>query len=540
MPDPEVNKFLPPLELWPKRDFAAAGLSYPEKLNAAEELIRRNLESGFGHKVAIYYDQERITYEELDRAVRRLARVLATRGVGRGDRVFLRLPNTPDFVYSWLAVLRVGAIAVATVPLLREREMEKILQDAESKTAIVDSRFLSEVERVRQRVPELGDILVAGERRAGYPHIRDLMAHAPSEHEAEPTRRDDIAILAYTSGSTGDPKGTIHCHEDILAMADGVARDNMGIRPEDICAGHPTLAFTFGLGGLLVFPFRFGAATVLRDRFTPALLLQTLKDYKATLAFCAPTSYHMLLDLNEPGGLPHLRLGISGGAALPPITYKRWRERYGSELLEGIGATEMLHMFICNRPGTVKPGSCGRVVTGYEATVVDENLTPLPPGEEGLLAVRGPTGCRYWKKLDRQREYVQGGWNLTGDVFTYDSEGYFWFRCRRDDLIVSAGYNIAGPEVENVLLEHPAVQEAAVVGVPDELRGQIVKAFVVLRPGISGDEQQAMVLQEFVKQQLAPYKYPRQIEFVSELPHTPTGKIQRFRLRQQTPSGSSL
>jgi len=309
----------------------------------------------------------------------------------------------------------------------------------------------------------------------------------------------------------------------------------MGFRPEDICAGHPTLAFTFGLGGLLVFPFRFGASTVMLERFTPRAMLQTLKDYKATVAFCAPTCFHMMLDLNEPGDLPHLRLGVTGGASLPPVTYRRWQERYGSELLEGIGATELLHMFICNYPGEVKPGSCGRVVKGYEAAVVDESLNPVSPGEEGLLAVRGPTGCRYWKKLDRQQEYVQGGWNLTGDVFTYDTEGYFWFRCRRDDIIVSAGYNIAGPEVENVLLEHPAVQEAAVVGVPDTLRGQVVKAFVVLRSGFSGDEKTVAQLQEFVKQELAPYKYPRQVEFVPELPHTPTGKIQHFRLRRQEP-----
>ena len=538
MPDIEVNKFLPPLALWPKRDFIAAGLSYPEKLNAAEELVRRNLESGFAHKVAIYYGQEAITYAELSQAVQRLAGALASRGVGRGDRVLLRLPNTPDFIVSWLAVLHLGAIVVATVPLLREREMEKILRDAEIKTAIIESRFLADAEKARQRVPELKDILLSGERHSGYPHIRELLAHNATGIAAEPTRRDDIALLAYTSGSTGDPKGTIHFHEDVLAIADGVARHNMGVRPEDVSAGHPTMAFTFGVGGLLVFPFRFGASTVLLDRFTPQTMLQTLKDYKATIAFCAPTCFHLMLDLNEPGGLPHLRLGVTGGAALPPVTYKRWRERYGSELLEGIGATEMLHMFICNHPGTVKPGSCGTVVKGYEATVVDENLKPLPPDEEGLLAVRGPTGCRYWKKLDRQQEYVKDGWNLTGDVFTYDTDGYFWFRCRRDDIIVSAGYNIAGPEVENVLLEHAAVQEAAVVGVPDPLRGQVVKAFVVLRSGFSGDEKMGEQLQEFVKQELAPYKYPRQIEFVPELPHTPTGKIQRFRLRQPEPAAS--
>ncbi len=532
MPDPDITKHLPPIELWPKRDFAAGGFSYPEKLNAAEELIRRNLESGFGAKVAIYYEQERITYRELDRAVKQLASVLAAWGVGKGDRVLLRLPNTPDFIYSWLAVIHLGAVAVATVPLLRERELEKILRDAEIKTAVVESGFLAEVERVRERVPELKDVLLSGEKRAGYSHLRELMTQASPDMPAEQTRRDDIAILAYTSGSTGDPKGTIHFHEDILAIADGVALNNMGFRAEDICAGHPTLAFTFGLGGLLVFPFRFGASTVMLEHFTPHAMLQTLKDYKATVAFCAPTCFHMMLDLSEPGGLPDLRLGVTGGAALPPVTYRRWQERYGSELLEGIGATELLHMFICNSPGEVKPGSCGKVVKGYEAAVVDENLHLVSPGEEGLLAVRGPTGCRYWKKLDRQREYVRGGWNLTGDVFTYDTEGYFWFRCRRDDIIVSAGYNIAGPEVENVLLEHPAVQEAAVVGVPDTLRGQVVKAFIVLRSGFSGDEKMVDQLQEFVKQELAPYKYPRQIEFVPELPHTPTGKIQRFRLRQ--------
>jgi 2-aminobenzoate-CoA ligase len=473
------------------------------------------------------------------RTVRRLAGTLAARGIGKGDRVLLRLPNSPEFIYSWLAIVHLGAIAVATVPLLREREMEKIIRGAGIRSAIVDSRFLADTVRVKEKIPELRDLILAGESRSGYPHLQELIVHSTSEVDAEATRRDDIALLAYTSGSTGDPKGTIHFHEDILAMADGVARDNFDLSPADICAGHPTLAFTFGLGGLFVFPFRFGAATVLTERFTPREMLHTLRDYKATLSFCAPTGYQMMLGLDEPGALPDLRLGVSAGAALPPLTYERWRERYGSELLDGIGSTEMLHIFICNRPGQVKPGSCGQAVGGYEAAVVDERLQPLPPGEEGLLAVRGPTGCRYWNKVDRQKEYVQGGWNLTGDIFTRDADGYFWFRCRRDDLIVSAGYNIAAPEVESVLLEHPTVQEAAVVGVADELRGQVVKAFVVLRPGVTGDRRLARQLQSFVKQELAPYKYPRQIEFVGELPHTATGKIQRFQLRQQAPAGAT-
>src|SRR5262245_3356414 len=311
MPDLEVKRFLPPPALWPRRDYAAAGLAYPERLNAAEELVRRNLESGFAHKVAIYYGQEAVTYAELSQAVQRLARVLASRGVGKGDRVLLRLPNTPDCIVGWLAVLHLGAVAVATVPLLRERELEKIVRDAEIKTAIVESGFLADAEKVRGRVPELQDILITGERRAGYPHVHELMTQTAPGIAAEQTRRDDIALLAYTSGSTGDPKGTIHFHEDVLAIADGVARRNMGVRPEDITAGHPTLAFTFGLGGLLVFPFRFGAATVLLDRFTPQTMLQTLKDYKATIAFCAPTCFHMMLDLRELGELPNVRLCVA-------------------------------------------------------------------------------------------------------------------------------------------------------------------------------------------------------------------------------------
>src|SRR5262245_52776731 len=289
MPDQRAWESLPPEELWPKRDFAAAGLHYPEKLNAAEELVRRNVESGFSRKPAIYYEQQAISYGEVERTVRRLAGALAARGLGKGDRVLLRLPNSPEFIYSWLAVVHLGAIAVATVPLLRAREMEKIICDAGIGTAIVNSRFLADIVRMRGKIPELQNIILVGEPRSGYLHVQELIAHSTSEIDAETTRRDDIALLAYTSGSTGEPKGTIHFHEDILAMADGVARDNLNISSADICAGHPTLAFTFGLGGLFVFPFRFGAATVLTERFTPQGMLQTLKDYQATLSFCAPS-----------------------------------------------------------------------------------------------------------------------------------------------------------------------------------------------------------------------------------------------------------
>jgi 2-aminobenzoate-CoA ligase len=348
--------------------------------------------------------------------------------------------------------------------------------------------------------------------------------------------RDDIALIAYTSGSTGVPKGATHTPADILASADSYSRHVLQLAPGDVCGGHPTLAFTFGLGGLLIFPFRAGAATSLIDRFTPETLLARIAADRITVLFCAATTYRLLLQdpgLERKTDLSSLRLCVSAGEPLPATVFQEWRRRTGIEILDGIGSTEMFHIFISSRGGSIRAGSTGTVVPGYEARVVDDRLEDVPRGTEGLLAVRGPTGCRYWRKPERQQEYVRGGWNITGDVYRQDEDGFFWYQCRNDDLIICGGYNIAGPEVENVLLEHDAVLEAAVVASPDALRQAVPKAFVVLKSGVAPSEALASSLQEHVKRELAPYKYPREIEFVAALPRTETGKIRRVELRQR-------
>jgi 2-aminobenzoate-CoA ligase len=362
------------------------------------------------------------------------------------------------------------------------------------------------------------------------------MAGEPERFAAADTDRDEIAMIAYTSGSTGVPKGCVHFHRDILASADSYARHVLTPSEGDRFGGHPTLAFTFGTGGLLVFPFRFGASTVLSGPFTPEAMLETFAKQRVTVCFCAPTSYRLMLqvpDLTRRYDLASLRLGVSAAEPLPAATWEEWKKTTGVELLDGIGSTEMFHIFISSVRGRVRPGATGVPVTGYDCRVVDESGRELPPGQEGLVAIKGPTGCKYWRKPDRQAEYVRfGGWNVTGDVYVKDADGYFTYQCRSDDMIVSGGYKIPGPEVEHVLDEHPAVVESAVVAAPDRTRGFIVKAFVVLKAGQVPSQELVGELQEHVKRELAPYKYPRAVEFVEKLPRTETGKIQRYVLRQ--------
>jgi 2-aminobenzoate-CoA ligase len=377
-------------------------------------------------------------------------------------------------------------------------------------------------------------VVVAGSSDGRYARFDDWLEREPSVKPAN-TRADDIALLAYTSGSTGISKGTIHFHRDVLAIADTYSKHILRPTSDDVFGGHPTLAFTFGLGGLLVFPFRVGASTVLLERFTPELMLQTIRDHRISIAFCAPTTYKMLL--RQYGDqlrdyLPSLRIGVSAGETLPAAIFSEWKERTGMTLLDGIGSTEMLHIFISNSLDDAMPGSTGRVVPGYEAKVVDLELNDVPPGTPGLLAVRGPTGCRYWNRPDKQAEYVRDGWNFPGDMFMKDERGFFHYACRADDLIVCAGHNISGPEVEAVLMQHDAVSDVAVVASPDELKGFVPKAFVVLADGRQPDDGLVKELQEFVKREIAPYKYPRKIEFVEQLPRTQTGKIRRVELRQ--------
>jgi 2-aminobenzoate-CoA ligase len=353
--------------------------------------------------------------------------------------------------------------------------------------------------------------------------------------EAAELDRDDLSLIGYTSGSTGDAKGTVHFQDDVLAIADGYARNILNPTENDIFTGHPSLAFTFGLGGLLVFPFRFGASTVLLDQFTPENMLKTIVNYKATIAFCAPTCYNMMMRLDQNGDfdLTNLRIGVSAGETLPAPIYDKWKAKYGIDLLDGIGSTEMLHIFVSNQIGDVRGGSTGKAVPGYIAKILDESGNEVPPNTPGLLAVKGPTACRYWKKPERQRGYVKNGWNIPGDVFTMDEDGHFHYQCRNDDLIISGGYNVSPPELETVINEHPAVRESAVVPKPDELRGSIVKAYVVLQPGVAVGGDLIQAIQDHVKRELAPYKYPREVEFIEALPRTDTGKVQRFVLRDR-------
>jgi 2-aminobenzoate-CoA ligase len=532
-----LYQHLSPRPMWGERIYTLPSLQYPERLNAYAELLDGNIKAGRAERVAIHFQEKTITYGELHRWVNRIANALKKRGIGHQDRVMLRGWNNPYTVAAWLAIGKIGAVNVATMPLLRNREISYMANDSECKAIVCGLDLLDEVMRSRESFTTVKEIFVMGEGTLpeGVESLTAMSANESEECQAADTARGDLALIGYTSGSTGDPKGCVSFHDDVLAIADGYARHVLTPTPDDRFGGHPSLAFTFGLGALLVFPFRFGSQTVLLEKFSPQAMLDTLVKYKVSIAFCAPTCYRMMIELDpdKKADLSALRFGVSAGETLPGAVFSRWKNERGIELLDGIGSTEMLHIFITSYPGESKPGVTGRPAPGYEAKIFDDDGNEMPRGEPGLLAVRGPTACRYWKKDERQKGYVKDGWNYPGDVFLQDAEGFFQYQCRNDDLIVTAGYNVAGIEVENVLLEHKAVREAGVVGADDELRGKIVKAFIALKPGFTASPALEDELKEWVKGKLAPYKYPRQIEFVDAMPRTDTGKVQRFRLRQK-------
>lgn len=524
---------LPPREAAPEI-ILPSDLRYPTQLNVCQELLDRNLAAGRGPCPAIYHQRRTISYEELISAVETLAAALRDQGIVPGDRVLIRFWNQPEFVIAWLAVLRVGGIVVATMPLLRSREIGKILSDCQPSFLLTQEDLWQEVEPALPASPATR-IVFRGARKSGVMNWDELMAH-PQNCPVSDTEAENLSLLAYTSGSTGEPKGTLHTHRDIIAIADGYARHILSPTPEDVFGGTPPLAFTFGVGGMLVFPFRFGGATSLLERFSPQALIDTVRETRITILFCSATTYNLLLKAELPGfaeSCRSLRLCVSAGETLPAAVFTAWKEKFGVEILDGIGSTEMLHIFVSSRPGETKPGATGKPVPGYAAKIVDEEFREVARGTPGLLAVQGPTGCRYWNRPERQKEYVRNGWNLPGDMYVQDEDGYFLYQCRSDDLIISSGYNIAGPEVEAVLVEHPAVEECAVVASPDATRGTIPKAFVVPRAGAKPGPELASELQEFVKARLAPYKYPRAVEFVSALPKTETGKIRRVELRRR-------
>jgi 2-aminobenzoate-CoA ligase len=523
---------LPPAAQLP--DFRLAGFDYPERLNVGVELTDRMVQKGFGDSTALIGNGRRRTYKELTDWTNRLARALVENyGVRPGNRVLIRAANNPAMVACWLAATKVGAVVVNTMPMLRASELAQIVDKARIALAICDTRLMDELVACAKDSRFLEQV-VGFDGTANHDAELDRIALTkPVRFEAVATGRDDVALLGFTSGTTGVPKATMHFHRDLLIIADGYAKDVLGVTPDDVFVGSPPLAFTFGLGGLAIFPLRFGAATTLLENASPANMVEIIETYRATISFTAPTAYRaMLTAMDEGADLSSLRLAVSAGETLPAPVFNDWMRRTGKPILDGIGATEMLHIFISNRLDDLAPGSTGKPVGGYEARIVDEDMNELPRGTIGRLAVRGPTGCRYLAD-QRQRTYVRDGWNLTGDSFVQDEAGYFHFAARSDDMIISAGYNIAGPEVEAALLTHADVRECAVIGIQDAERGQIVQAHIVLADGVAADAETAKRLQDYVKATIAPYKYPRSVKFTTALPKTQTGKIQRFELRNQ-------
>jgi 2-aminobenzoate-CoA ligase len=524
---------LPPVDEWPH--LMLDGFDYPEYLNAAVELTDRLVEQGFGDHTALIGNGRRRTYKELSDWTNRLAHALTEDyGVQPGNRVLIRSANNPAMVACWLAATKAGAVVVNTMPMLRAGELGQIVDKAEITLALCDTRLMDELVACAKESRFLTKV-VGFDGTANHDAELDRIAlDKPVRYEAVRTGRDDVALLGFTSGTTGQPKATMHFHRDLLIIADGYAKEVLGVTPDDVFVGSPPLAFTFGLGGLAVFPLRFGAAATLLENASPPNMVDIIETYRATVCFTAPTAYRaMLAAIDEGADLSSLRAAVSAGETLPAPVYEAWMAKTGKPMLDGIGATELLHIFISNRFADARPACTGTPVGGYEARIVDEEMNALPPNTVGRLAVRGPTGCRYLAD-DRQLAYVRDGWNLTGDSFLQDDEGYFHFVARSDDMIISAGYNIAGPEVEAALLSHPDVAECAVVGVPDESRGQIVQAHVVLGEGVRASEATIADLQQHVKSKIAAYKYPRSIVFTDALPKTATGKVQRFRLRQSS------
>ena len=522
---------LPPMAQWPEMNVHFH--NYPDRLNVAVELTDKMVERGFGDHTALIGNGRRRTYKELTDWSNRIAHVLAEDyGVQAGNRVLIRAANNPALVACWLGATKVGAVVVNTMPMLRSKELHAIIDKAQVDLALCDNRLLDELEACLPDSQYLKRI-VDFDGSANFDAELDKAAlNKPVKFEAVATSCDDVALLGFTSGTTGDPKATMHFHRDLLAIADGYAREVLQVTPDDVFVGSPPLAFTFGLGGLAIFPLRFGATATLLEQAPPTEIINIIETYKATICFTAPTAYRALLAAMDDGAdLSSLRVAISAGETLPQPVFDEWQAKTGKPLLDGIGATEMLHIFISNRLDDARPACTGRPVMGYEAKVVDENMQEVPHGEVGRLALRGPTGCRYLDD-DRQSKYVVDGWILSGDAFYQDEEGYFHFAARNDDMIISSGYNIAGPEVEACLLAHEAVAECGVVGLDDEERGQLVSAFIVLNEGFEAGDMLVKQIQDFVKANIAPFKYPRRVAFIDTLPKTETGKIQRFRLKQ--------
>jgi len=538
IPSGHVDTFardnLPPPELWPEFLFDLPELQFAPRLNCAVELLDRAVERGFSERECVLGEGVRWTYADLQAQANRIARVLVEdMGLVSGNRVLLRGANSPMLAACWFGVVKAGGIAVGTMPLLRARELTTIVHKAQVTHALCDARLVDEMQAAVPQCPTLRQLTLFHDTSAG-----GLEARAASKSprfDAVDTALDDVCLIAFTSGTTGQPKGTMHFHRDVMAACAGWPRHVLRAQASDRFIGSPPLAFTFGLGGLLLFPLAIGASTVLLEKTTPEALLAAIAHWRASVCFTAPTSYRAMAAQIQQGAahdLSSLRKCVSAGEALPAATRTLWRETTGIEMIDGIGSTELLHIFISATESQARGGATGVPVPGFKACLLDEQGREVPRGQVGRLAVKGPTGCRYLAD-ERQTTYVRNGWNLTGDAYRLGDDGQFEFQARTDDMIITGGYNIAGPEVEAALMLHPAVAECAVIGAADGQRGMIAKAFVVTKPGQRGDDALVKALQDFVKQTIAPYKYPRAIEFRAELPRTETGKLQRFRLRER-------
>ncbi|MBX3620437.1 MAG: AMP-binding protein [Rhizobacter sp.] len=534
---------LPPADQWPELIFESDELRFPERVNCGAELLDRHVAAGRGDRVCLREPGGLAwTYAELLAQSNRIAHVLTREmGLVPGNRVLLRAPNNAMLVACWFAVVRAGGIAVGTMPLLRAKELGQVIAKAEISHALCDASLQEELELARSKSGFLRELRCF---RSGAPDSLDAAMHRqPDRFEPVATAADDTCMLAFTSGTTGQPKATMHFHRDVLAACACWPPHMLRASADDLFVGSPPLAFTFGLGGLVLFPMSIGASALLLEKASPPVLLEAIRQHGATVLFTSPTSYRAMaaqaheMHVGAPQG-GTLRKCVSAGEVLPASTRQLWKDATGIEIIDGIGATEMLHIFISADEQHARPGATGVVVPGYRACVMGDDGRPAPVGTVGKLAVKGPTGCRYLAD-ERQRQYVKDGWNYTGDAYVMDADGYFHYQSRTDDMIVSSGYNIGAPEVEDALMAHPAVAECAVIGVPDAQRGQIVKAFVVVRPGVSADEALVHALQDFVKAGIAPYKYPRAVEFRTSLPRTETGKLQRFKLREAPAAGAA-
>ncbi len=528
--DTFARENLPAIELWPEIDLTHSAYHYPDRFNCVTRFLDQWIERGEGHRTALVTPSDRWTYDNLYQQVNRIAHVLVEDyALAPGNRVLLRSANNPMMLAAYLAVIRVGGIAVGTMPLLRSTELSDILNKARITHALCDWRLRAELEACRDRAQDLTTI--------GYFHstasdgLEALMDGKPTDYTAFDSAIDDICLIAFTSGTTGQPKGTMHFHRDLLAICDGFNRMVLRPEPDDIFCGSPPLAFTFGLGGMALFPLDVGAAVFLLEKASPAVLLEAIEHYRATICFTAPTAYRAMLPELATHDVSSLRKAVSAGEHLPAATFNAFFQATGIKLIDGLGSTEMLHVFVTAREEDMKPGATGIAVPGYRVAILDDNGAELPTGQVGRLAVKGPTGCRYLAD-ERQKAYVHDGWNLPGDTARMDEDGYIWYEARTDDMIVSSGYNVGAPEVENALLKHPAVFECGVVGRKHDQRGTIIKAYVVCADNVKPGPELVAELQNHVKHTIAPYKYPREVEFVSELPKTGTGKIQRFRLRE--------